>query len=353
MSPRIPWAGAILLAGAAWVLTTLALSAPAPPDAVETVKDRDGFIPHRKYQAMPGKTIGVLVADVRTVMANEGRSGPADAFGLSSGGGSYRWIYVPVKDKPLITNFTVRAGEKGDQTKTYPSLSMANAQTVKQWDVPSGNVLVEVEVNDGLGAPPDEGFVATKMKVLDGTKDYPLKVAEALDQVRQRYRTYQKEQEKTIDGAMKEAQAKALKDAKPTGPRETQEMLYMTWLPEAQRLRVHFRTKITDGAYKIGYGIQIDRPRPLPLPPPPVPPGGVAPDKLAARLPPPPPPREGAGVLYGTSFRIELGMAYEVSKNGTVERTLSLPIQSFQKELPPPPGIRRPVDPVPPVRERQ
>src|SRR5262249_54228573 len=147
MFTRLYRAGAPLLAGA--VLAALVAAAPAPTDTVEKLKDRDGFIPQRKHQPLPGKVVGVLVADVRAVMAHDGRSGPPDAFGLSAGGNSYRWVYVPVKDNPLITNFRVKAGEKGDQVKVYPSLSLANAQTVQQWGVKGGNVLVEVEVNDG------------------------------------------------------------------------------------------------------------------------------------------------------------------------------------------------------------
>src|SRR5271165_2735631 len=95
-------AGCVLLAIAA-----VAVAAPAPTDTEETIKKRDGFIPYRKYQSVPGKIVGVLVSDVRAMMGQEGRGGPADAFGFSSGGGSYRWMYTPVKEKPLITNFQV------------------------------------------------------------------------------------------------------------------------------------------------------------------------------------------------------------------------------------------------------
>lgn len=313
----------------------LALAAPDPTANEDIVKDRAGFVPHRKYQPLEGKVVGVLVGNVVKVMGNEGRSGPPDAFGLSSGGGSYRWVYVPAPDQPLITNLKVHVGPKGEETKVYPKLSMANVQTVKQWNVPGGNVLVEVEVNNGLGAPPDGSFVATNMKVIEGTKEYPLKVAEVLDQLRERYQTHVKEQQTAIDRALGEAQAKAIKDnRKATGPRETDEIMHVSWMPETQQLRVHFRTKITDGAYQNGSGVQRDPP---PLPP--IKRGGAAPIERPVPV--------VEGVRFGTQFGVEFGMAYEVGRTGKIERTRTLPIEIFSKELPPPPAIRRPIDPIP------
>src|SRR5262245_2601628 len=90
----------LLAAGALAALVAHAAPAPVPATTNETVKDRAAFIPHRKYQPLPGKVVGVLVGDVRAKMAHEGRSGPADAMGLSVAGNSYRWMYVPVADDP-------------------------------------------------------------------------------------------------------------------------------------------------------------------------------------------------------------------------------------------------------------
>lgn len=312
----------------------LALSAPDPTANEDVVKDRADFVPQRKYQPLEGKVVGVLVGNVVKVMGNEGRSGPADAFGLSSGGGSYRWVYVPVKDQPLINSLKVRVGPKGVESRVYPKLSLANPQTVKQWNVPGGNVLVEVEVNDGLGAPPEEGFVATNMKVIEGTKEYPLKVAEVLDQLRERYQNHLKEQQTAIDRALGEAQAKAIKDnRKPTGPRETDEIMHVSWMPETQQLRVHFRTKIIDGAYQFGGGVERVPPALPPIK------QGEAPVERPVPV--------VEGVRFGTQFGVEFGVAYEVGKAGKIERTRTLPIEGFSKELPPPPAIRRPIDPIP------
>jgi hypothetical protein len=290
-------------------------------------------------------------------MGHEGRGGPADAMGLSLNGGSYRWIYVPVaaREDAIIFDLQVKAGEKGSLTQRYPLLNMANARSIKQWGIGVPYALVEVEVNGGEGAPADESFAATKMTRLDGTKLYPFNVTESVAELKKRYAEWKNEQKNKLDEAMLDAQKKAIKDRKPTGPRETQELVYMTWLEDSKRLRIHFRTTVTDGEYKFTPGGIERGPFPLPVPPRPgkrLPPqGGLQPQGFAA-FPPPPPFRER--VRYGTSFGIEFGMAYEVSPAGKVDRVLSLPAQPFTKELPPPPQggrfDRLPIDPVPPMK---
>ena len=333
------------------------LAAPAPRGpATETIKDRKAFIPHRKYEALPGSVVGVLVGDVAAMMGQEGRSGPADAMGFSANGNSYRWMYVPPTDKVMINNLAVAVGEKGDQKKLYPRLSMASPTTVKQWDIDVPYALVEVEVNDGLAAPAIEGFVATRMKRLDGTKDYPLKIVDVVADMRKRYRRYLQDEKKTIDAALDKEAKETLKDKKPTGPRETTELFYVTWLPQSQHLRVHFRTRISDGAYQYSEGGMRRGPFPLPVPPNGKPGGAQGAALPPLPLPPPPPPPRFR-VRYGTTFGIELGMAYEVDKKGKVDKISTLPIEGFHQEIPPPPvlgGPRgRPVPlPLPPTPKK-
>ena len=141
--------------------TLAALTAAPAPDVLrrETVKDKDraAFIPYRKYQPLPGKTVGLLVSDVAAKMGHEGRGGPADAMGFSADGNSYRWVYVPVTERPMITNLSLPVGEKGDRRITFPLLSMASARTVKQWNITVPYALIEVEVNSGAERPPPRG----------------------------------------------------------------------------------------------------------------------------------------------------------------------------------------------------
>lgn len=296
----------------------LAVSVPVPGSGPDTITDRKGFIPVNKQQPLPGKLVGVLVPGAQPVLSVEGRSGPEDQLCLGYNGCSYRWVYVPVTERPMMPwlDLPVASGER----KRFNSLSLAMPATVQPLGVGPGYSLVEVEVNAGLGSPADQSFAATKMKTLDGTTDYPLKVADVMADLQKRYARFLTDQSKEIDAAMAESGRKAIGERKPTGPRERSDLTFVTWLPEAQRLRVHFRTHILDGEYKYANGIRIDlgptanRPGPLPN-----------------------------GLRYGTQFGVELGMAYEVSKAGKLERTLTLTIEGFQKELPPPPVFNGPV----------
>ncbi len=324
------------LLGGLLTAAALAVAAPAPQTITDVIKDRKDFIPQRKQQPLPGKAVGVLVSNVAPIMNQEGRSGPADAYGFSVGGNSYRWIYVPVQEKPLITRLQVPTGAKGDRIKVYPRLNLANPATVKQWNITAPFALVEVEVNDGLGSPAIEGFVATRMTRLDGTSAFPLKVPEVIEEVRKQQQRLKQEQQTVIASALAEAEKSALKGKKATGPRETSELFYVTWLPETDRLRIHFRTTISDGHFQqVEIGQRLP---PVALPPGPIP---LPPNQGKPAVPVlrPPPPARFRSVRVGTAFGIEMGFAFEVTKTGKIDRVLTLPIQPFTRELPQPPGI--------------
>src|SRR5262249_38557648 len=91
-----PWRRCSMAVLVAAVAAVALLAAPVTPTTHETIKDRKEFIPNRQYQSLPGKVVGVLVSDVAAMMGQEGRGGPPDAMAFSSGGNSYRWVYVPV-----------------------------------------------------------------------------------------------------------------------------------------------------------------------------------------------------------------------------------------------------------------
>jgi hypothetical protein len=283
----------------------------------ETVTDRAGFIPNRKHQSLGGKVVGVLIPDPLPVLSTEGRSGPKDQLCFARGMFSYRWIYVPVEKNAFIGTLNIRIGEKGSQVKQFDKLSMANPETVKQWDVPATFALVEVEVNEGLGSPPDDGFVATKMRRLDGTAEFPFKLGEVISDLRRKYDDHAREQARSVDEAMVRVSLDAIKDRKATGPRERNDVMFVTWMPDAERLRVHFRTSISDGEYQYANGIKIDVGRTTAP--------AFRPTSLSSRLP--------EGLRYGKQFGVEYGMAFEVSKSGKIEKTAVLPLETFQKTI--------------------
>jgi hypothetical protein len=324
---------ALMLAGA-W-----AFAADVEPDDI--IKDRKAYIPQRKHDPLKGKTVALLVDDVKAYMGFDGRGGPPDAMGLSLNNNSYRWIYVPTPDAamPLISGLTVEVGEKGDKKKTYPKLGMANPTFAKGWGINVPYSLVEVEVNDGDGAPPGEAFVATKVTRLDGSKKYPLDVTKCVEKARERYKADSKAMAARIEKLLEAEGKKVLKDRKVTGPRETAQLEYMTWLTEKETLRVAFRTRVSDGSYSEVEGRGFGRPGPVrPAPVPPVAKGAAG--KLALRFPPPPPPP--FKVKVGVTFGVEYGFAYEFDKEGKQVKRQELKPEGFSHELQPPPGLGGP-----------
>jgi len=180
------------------LLALAVLPALADPPKVEVVKDRANFIPVRKYAPVAGKAVGVMVAEGRDIVALDGRSGPPDAITFSAGGNSYRWVYVPTQTSPpLISNLRLPVGDKGE-TQIFPALDMANPRSVTPWSVPATYSLVEADVNGGLGSPAGESFVGTGFKVLDGTKDYPLKVAAVVADLKKQYADHLKAVDKDV-----------------------------------------------------------------------------------------------------------------------------------------------------------
>jgi hypothetical protein len=251
----------------------------------------------------------VLVSGGQEVLAREGRRGPADAFCLGSGGGSYRWLYVSGAEKPAIGGLFVRVGPKGDAVKRFNGLSMADPKTAPHWGAGGPYALVEVEVNGGLGTPPGETLVATRLRVLDGTREYPLHVARVVADLRRRFQAHLKTEEGAIARGLSEARGRVPPGHKLSPGREQAEAVFVSWLPETDQLRVVFQARITEKALRTGPA----------LPP-------QSRDTGDGR---PPDPPVHAGVRLG----VELGMTYDVSRSGAVEASRPVSLRPVQKEL--------------------
>lgn len=334
-----PWFRSLLVASAAVAGVVLAAPVPAGPTE-ETVADPAAFLPQRKYLAHPGTVVGVLASDVVAPMGREGRGGPPDAMGFSTAGSSYNWVYTVSTDaNPLISKLRVKVGTDGTDVVVFDKLDMARPKTVTAWDIKSAYALVEVEVNGGKGCPADEAFVGTKLKQLDGTKEFPLKLDEVVKVARDRFAA---DADKVITAEVWEAARKAaLADRKATGPKETREVMYVTWLPDAKRVRVAFLRAVTDGDYKQGGGANIDPPA-LPAidpPPPGAKPGGAKPGGANPGRRPPQPVLDG--VRWGTQFGVELARAYEFDTVGKLVAIKTTKAKATKAELPPPPMIGR------------
>ena len=338
-----------------WLFVTFALVIGAVAShAQDVVKDRKAFIPSRKQVELKGTAVGILLTDGQPVLSIEGRSGPADQLVFSADGNSYRWVYVPTQDNPQITNLQIPL--PGGQKAVYAALNLANPRSVVPWAITQPYTLVEVEVNGGRGSPAGDSFVGSSFKVLEGTKDYPLKVADAIKAVKDRYAQDLTKKQETIDKAMADGLKTALNGKAPTGPREKKDLMYVTWLNDSGTMRVHFKTTISDGAYTtVGGGIGPKDPPPLPLP---VPKGKrkIEPqvEPVIARVAPP----KNIQYKVGTTFGIEFGAAYVVNKKGEITGVEELAIEPFTQQLNAPPFIRpggpgpRPLPvPLPPAKE--
>lgn len=313
--------------------STIALTLLTAVHAQEKVADRKGYFPNRKSVELKGTAIGILLTDGQPILSTEGRSGPADQLVFSADGNSYRWVYVPTQDNPLITNLQVPL--PNNQKAVYAALNMANPRSVIPWAVTQPYSLVEVEVNGGRGSPAIDSFVGTSFKVLDGSKDFPLKVVDVIKQVKDHNAQDSAKNKEAIDTAMNDGAKKALNGKAPTGPRETKDLMYVTWMNETSTMRVAFKTTISDGAYTfVGGGVNPRDPPPLPLPPKKIKVGALAAEPLIARVAP-----KNMQYKVGTTFGIEFGRAYIIDKKGEIVRVEELPIEPFTQQLAPPPGV--------------
>jgi hypothetical protein len=290
-----------------WVLPALPVTASvlllfAAAVSGEDRAKQDGPFPQQDFAPLPGKVVGVLAGNGQAVLAQEGRKLPADTLCLGSGEGSYRFLYVPVPKKPLIGALNVRVGPKGEKTQRFDSLSLANLKTVEQWGVTRPHTLVEVEVNGGKGAPPGENFVATGLRVLEGSREYPLKTADVMERLQTGYQASLKQKESAISQMLTEARKELLPSRKPTGGRERTELLFVTWLPDQQLLRVVIQTRTAETA-----------------------PGPNLPPKVSSE----PEPTRRPATISG----VEWGMSFDVSRLGKTEQSRELPLRKFQKEV--------------------
>jgi hypothetical protein len=291
MWPILPWALFAAVAAAGELMTTGTATESAP-----------------RFEPLPGKAVGVVVLDSAPLAAREGRSGPPGAVAFIRGTGSFRWMYLPAVGDPDADDMAFALGADGRTQKVFPKVRLATREMVKPLGLTGPFHLVAVEVNGGAGSPPEEGFVATSLKRLDGTKEYPFKTAELLRDLTERVQKFLGGQQVAIARAMAEAQGAVAKGRKPTGPEETTLEVTVTWLPQEERLRIEFRHRVTNGFYVVGQGVEGPKP---------------------------------TITRAGSQFGVVGGVVYEISKGGQVARETPVKFEPFTRELGLPPGADR------------
>jgi hypothetical protein len=275
------------------------------------------------YHPLPGSAIGVLVGSAGAVMATEGRSGSPNALAFSSGGGSYRWVYVPVEGKPSIGTLMIPVGEKPGTLRPFDNLSLATPETVRRFGVAGLYTLARVEVNGGLGSPATDRIVATKIEPLDGTAAYPIKVAEVV-----RHFEAAADELLKADGSRQQIEAGMDRAAETAGqkraPATRRAVItpYITWESDKEHLRLEFRVEIIEGELQPGRGTVSVGPGPTR-------------------------PPLSTGTPHGKVFGVEVEIDFTVDRHGKeVSHRLRAP-KPFEKKLPPPqrqyiPGASRP-----------
>jgi hypothetical protein len=317
MSPSIDFIG--------WLCATLTMfvaakfvDVPSPDNVKQGKKDP---VQTLKFSPLPGKAVGVFVTDIKDAMAAEGRSGPPGAVGFAFGRSPYRWVYLPCEGKSEdASTITLPVGSIPGEERQFKDVCVATQASLKSLGFTAPYSLVEVEVNDGLGSPANaDKFKASQPRLLEGTDAYHLRVSDVVRDLKERYKAYLEGQRQEIDKAINHLAIDELKKQAPTGPRETSDQIYVTWVMERDFLRVEFRTRVVDGFFKYGKGIE------------------QGPTQLQFRRS----PTQKRGSRYGTIIEAELGMIYEVSRAGDLERSEPVPLGISHQELPPPQRMAR------------
>jgi hypothetical protein len=284
-----------------------ALIAPGLWGAEEPMGDSFWSRPAPVYKPIPGKAIGVVVLDPRAVFAAENRFGPPDAAGFSYDGGSYRWFYVPAPPSAEGEALSFGAGPTGDRQVSVGHLTLATSKELKGRGMRAPYCLVRASVNGGAGSGPEDSFAATGLVVVEGTKDFPLEVAKVIGHVERSYQSQLMKQEavrRKLDEARKAAgEAAAGKESKPP-PIKTITRLYVTWLPRTEQLRIELLTRLSEGRFAYGRGVE------------PVGPDNPRADERTPREAP-----AGPGIRYGVEYGVDTGMIYEIPKTGELPIT--------------------------------
>jgi hypothetical protein len=202
-------------------------------------------IPFQRWAPLPGKKVGLLVAvnsDWGTLIGwGKGLSLQASGqrvYWFLADGDSPRALYFESKGEGenFLENWSVPLPD--GQPAAHYDAAMYGPATVNRYGLGEDAHLVEIEVNGGRGAPGNYlHFVATDVKVLDGSDTHPVRAREALAQSSTAFRALVNGQRKTIDDTMAGAAAVA---GKPFGPEKTAigEGVFPTWSSQDDTLRV-------------------------------------------------------------------------------------------------------------------
>lgn len=315
-----PIAPALAL-GAALAMAVGPMSAaqPGPPEGRMGDVSKTGAV--AGYLPLPARAVGVVILDPGAVFAFERRLGPPGAAAFSRGAGRYRWFYVREGPDGKGERLNFGTGPAGAERIAIGGLTLARADTLRGRGIDAPFALVSVEVNEGAGSGPEASFAATDLRVLDGTRDYPLRTAEVVARLEKDDRAGRDPLPAPARTELERARSDAqplLRQSRTRGRFERSESsrTYVTWLPEPERLRVEIVTRIAEGEYFTGKGTEPMRP-------------GLDPTRPGA---------SDVGLRYGIEYGVELGTVHEVTKAGETATSRPIPPHRFVQRTGPPGG---------------
>lgn len=270
---------------------------------------------------LSGSAVGVIAGDVNRLMKSYGLIGPPDSVGFASGLAKYRWMYLSC-DAPQAESVILPVGLEGKQRKSFKQVCLATVQLLKSQGIDQPYSLVRVIVNGGLGCPSSAAFVATEIKRVDGTDEYPIDVTKIVQVARDEFAARLLQSQATVDHDLRALVEKTFPRAKSRLNRDEAQDVYVTWLPDKEKLYVRFRRSVAEGESKRAIGAHIS----------PDAAEHSSADKKGA----------GRGIPVGTIVGVTSQMEFEFSKTGEPVGRGALSVREFKKELPSPREGARP-----------
>jgi hypothetical protein len=229
---------------------------------------------------------------------------------LFSRDGARRFLYLFAEQSGQARKQYFYVGQEG-RPEPFANVLPATASVLRQRGVWQRFALLEVEVNGGKGSPPlplGENFIASKIRVLDKTSEYPFDSSAAIDEAVERCRS--KFSTLRTTPAFDSALRLVFRDDKNASKKENL-LINATWLSEAERIRIKCHFRLVNDELKFGRGV-------LPK------------EDLTE------PPEQG--IPFGRQVGIRITLTFEVDKTGQIEFTGETAPHPFNIEIPPPGG---------------
>lgn len=257
--------------------------------------------------ALPGKAIGVVVANPERILAREGRTAPKGAVAFSINGETYRWLFLKAVEGEEGTTEELPIG-RADKKKSFKGVILATREALKRRRIGVPYALVEVEVNGGRGAPAGaDRFVATRLERIDRGGAKVGSVTGLVSEILDDCANFAKGDRKLRD-AYKMLSAKHAKSSRKMAYK-SELVPGVTWLESDKMVQVICTIQ------KRGAEMSAD--------------AGMVPSSGAAA---------GAGIPYGHRFQVSRALTYRGDLRGKFKRIEVSKLSILEEEVPPPGG---------------